>query len=113
MPDPKRDFIGGVLDRFMSRIPPPPRPTPPKPPAVITPGTPQYELATAQDEARRNPEFAPQGEDGPTFCNRATCEIVKRIKGPMAALTYPSGEYAVANDAGRYLAVEARQIRGT
>jgi len=109
VPDQKHDFIGGILDRFMGRTAPPPRPQPPslpKPPATATPGTPQYALTKAQDDARNDPAFKPKA-DGTTFCNRATCEIVKQMKGPMAALTYPNGEYAVANDAGRYLAIEA------
>jgi len=110
MPQQERDFIGGILDRFMGRTPPSPRPAPPKPPPAITPGTSQYELTKAQDDARNNPAFAPR-QDGTTFCNRATCEIVQRMKGPMGALTYPKGEYAVANDAGRYLAIDAKPDR--
>jgi RHS repeat-associated protein len=35
----------------------PPPPSAPKPPAVITPGTPQYKLAAAQEAARNNPKF--------------------------------------------------------
>jgi len=109
MPDEKHGFIGGILDRVMGRTPPPPRPQPPglpRPPATATPGTPQYELTRAQDDARSNPAFKPK-EDGTTFCNRAVCETVKRTKGPMGALTYPNGEYDVANDAARYLAEDA------
>src|SRR5882724_3292639 len=63
----------------------------PPPPAVITPGTPQNDLANAQDNARNNPAFAPQGERGTperkTFCNMATCSILRTYGGPMDALT--------------------------
>ena len=114
MPDHKHDFVGGILDRLVGRTAPPPRPQPPslpKPSATATPGTAQYELTKAQDDARNNPAFKPR-QDGTTFCNRATREIVKQMKGPMSALTYPNGEFAVANDAAGYLAEDAYSPAG-
>ncbi len=81
-------------------IPPPPRPPTPKPPAAITPGTPENRLMTAQDAARTNPAFAPQGTPGSpdrrTFCNFATCSIVETVGGPMGALT-SNGQPNLAN----------------
>jgi hypothetical protein len=115
MPDRKYGLVNGLVDLLKGRAPLPPRPRPPglpKPPAAETPGTPQYELSRVQDDARSNPAFQPK-RDGTTFCNRAVCETVKRMKGPMGALTYPSGEYAVANDAARYLAEDSMLPSGS
>ena len=93
-------------------IPPPPPPPAPKPPAVVTPGTPQNTIATAQDAARQNPAFAPQGTPGSpdrvTFCNYATCSIIKAVGGPMDALTNASGTPNLANTDARTLANSPR-----
>jgi hypothetical protein len=114
MPDANHNVVDSIVDLLKGRAPLPSRPQPPgmpKPSATETPGTPQYELTKAQDDARNNPAFQPK-RDGTTFCDRATCEIVRQMKGPIGALTYPNGEYAVANDAARYLAEDALQPSG-
>ena len=82
-------------------IPPPPKPKPTKPPAVITPGTPQNRLAQAQDSARANPAFAPVGRPGSrnrrTFCNYATCNIATNTDAPLGPLENDDGNPNVAN----------------
>ncbi len=75
---------------------------------MITPGTPQNDLAQAQDDARTNDAYKPYlNRDGTlrtSYCNQATCAIVKSQNGPMDALKYrDSGNTAVANDAARQL----------
>src|ERR1035441_8021341 len=76
-------------------IPPPPPPPAPKPPAVITPGTPQNNLANAQAAARNNPNFQPVGTPGQpgrtTFCNMATCAIVRATGGSTDGLVNAQG----------------------
>jgi len=88
-----RDFVGGIVDLLKGRAPLPPQPHPPglpKRPATETPGMRQYELTRAQDDARNNPAFQPK-RDGTTFCNRAVCETVKRMKGPMGVSPIQAG----------------------
>ena len=85
----------------------PPSPPTPEPPAVITAGTPQNDLAQAQDAARTDDAYKPKlksnGELDKSFCNTATHDIVQSAGGSTDGLTYPNGTTAVANDAGRYL----------
>ena len=95
----------GKLGTTCNEPPPPPPPTTPPPPAVITPGTPQNNLANAQDSARSNPNFAPQGPpDNKTFCNLATCDIVSTVGGPTDPLTDKNGNPNLANTDARTLA---------
>jgi hypothetical protein len=107
------NFLEKLLDHIVGKTPEPWRPQPPKTPKVITPGTPQNALAQAQDDARRNPAFQPKDDTGPTFCNTATYEIVKRAGGPLGALEYEQGKAAAANDMARYLSVESGSPGGT
>jgi hypothetical protein len=74
----------------------PPSPPTPEPPAVITPGTPQNDLAQAQDAARTDDAYKPEKQPGGrTFCNTATHDIVQSVGGPTDGLTYPNGTTAV------------------
>jgi hypothetical protein len=75
---------------------PPPPPAPPPTPAVITPGTPQNDLANAQDKARTDPKFAPV-PNGPTYCNLATCSILKTYGGPLDGSLTTNGIPNMAN----------------
>jgi RHS repeat-associated protein len=77
--------------------PTPPTPLPPPPPAMITPGTPQYNLASAQDSAMANPAFAPDNATNKTFCNLATCDVMGTLGGPMDALMGGKGAPNLAN----------------
>jgi RHS repeat-associated protein len=92
-------------------------PKPPKPPAVITSGTPQYALATAQGSARQNPAFAPTGMPGTydrvTHCNEATCRIVKDVGGSTNGLVDQSGHPNLANTDARTLATSPDWRRAT
>jgi hypothetical protein len=102
-------WVDRVLDLLTKPVPAPPASPPPEPPATIMPGTPQNDLIKAQDAARANPRYEPTFDDTgnlkSSYCNQATCDIVQKVNGPMAALKYPgSGNMAVANDAARYLA---------
>jgi len=81
---------------------PPSAGPPPPPPPAITPGTPQNDLANAQDTARSNPSFQPRG--GKTFCNLATCDIVSNAGGPTGTLTDKNGNPNLANTDARTLA---------
>jgi hypothetical protein len=102
------NFLENMLDRIVGKTPEPPRAQPPKTPDVITPGTAQYALAQAQDEARNNPAFKYSGTPGdPTFCNIATYDIVKRMGGPVQTLEYDKGKAALANQAAHQLAKDS------
>ncbi len=73
------------------------------PPAVITPGTPQNDLANAQDAARNDPTLAPVPNHGPTFCNIATCQIVGATGAPTDGLVNANGTPNLANVDARTL----------
>jgi RHS repeat-associated protein len=81
--------------------PPPPRRPPPPAPAVMTPGTPQYNLASAQAAARSNPAFRPTGVPGTpgrtTHCNEATCAIAEDIGASTNGLVNENGVPNSAN----------------
>jgi RHS repeat-associated protein len=81
--------------------PPPPKPKPLKPPAVITPGTPQNQLATAQANARQNPAFQPSGTPGKpdrrTHCNQASCQIATDVGADTEPLVDQNGRPNLAN----------------
>src|SRR5205807_5808844 len=81
-------------------------PPAPKPPAVITPGTPQNNLANAQDAARADPNLqpTPPGPGRKTFCNIATCQIVKATGTTTDALVNAQGQPNLANTDARTLA---------
>jgi RHS repeat-associated protein len=87
---------------------PPPPPPPPKPPAAVTPGTPQYKLAQAQQTAMNNPNFAPSGTPGTpgrtTHCNQATCQIVKDTGTSTNGLVDKNGNPNLANTDAKTLA---------
>ncbi len=91
-----------------AKMPPTPPPPPPKPPAVVTPGTPQYNLTNAQDAARANPSNQPVGTPGSpdrkTFCNMATCQIVRATGTTTDALVNASGTPNLANTDAKTLA---------
>ncbi len=88
--------------------PPPPPPPAPKPPAVITPGTPQNNLANAQDAARSDPKLQPVGTPGSadrkTFCNIATCQIVRNTGTTTEGLVNQNGTPNLANTDAKTLA---------
>lgn len=62
---------------------------------------------TAQDRARANPHFQPQGARGTpqrtTYCNLATCFVVRQTGAPIEPLLSPSGQPALANTDNRNL----------
>ena len=101
-------FWSWVADKFSPPPPPPPPPPAPEPPAVITPGTPQYQLAQIEQAARNNSSFAPVGQPGSpgrtTYCNIATTTQVQQAGGPTGALTNSSGTPNLANTDARTLA---------
>ena len=86
--------------------PPPPPPAPPPPPPVITPGTPQNNLANAQDAARADPTLqpTPPGPDHKTFCNIATCQIVRATGTTTDGLVNAHGQPNLANTDAQTLA---------
>src|SRR5258708_9453606 len=97
----------GVLDWLLNRIkgPLPPPPSPPSPvraPAVLIPGTPQYNLDQAQAAARVNPTFFPTAirgtPDPKTYCNLATTDIAKNTGAPTDPLIGKNGEPNLVND---------------
>jgi RHS repeat-associated protein len=87
--------------------PPPPPPPAPKPPAVVTPGTPQYNLANAQGRARENPALQPTGTPGTpgrtTHCNQATCQIARDTGTSTNGLVDRNGNPNLANTDARTL----------
>lgn len=98
-------------------VPPPPAPPAPKPPAVVTPGTPQYNLAAAQAAARSNPKFQPQGTPGQpdrkTFCNISVCAIVKATGGATDGIVNAQGQPNLANTDVKTLADSSAYQVGT
>ena len=97
----------------MSTAPPPP----PGAPAMVTPGTPQYNLAQAQDAARNNPNFQPTGVPGQsgrtTHCNQATCAIVRAVGGSTNGLVNAQGQPNLANTDAQTLAHSPNYQVGT
>jgi RHS repeat-associated protein len=120
LPTSRADGDGhGIIDRVLcalgssaackNLVPAPPSPPPAPPtPAVITPGTPQNNLANAQDAARANPNNQPVGTPGSpdrkTFCNIATCQIVKATATTTDGLVNAHGQPNLANTDAHTLA---------
>ena len=86
--------------------PSPPPPPAPQTPPVITPGTPQNNLANAQDAARADPNLqpTPPGPGRKTFCNIATCQIVRNTGTTTDALVDKNGTPNLANTDAKTLA---------
>jgi len=81
---------------------PKPPALPPLPPAPEgAPGTTTYPLVRAQDAARSNPSFRPQGEPDTagrrTFCNQATCFVANETGAPAGPLVDTTGSPTNAN----------------
>lgn len=114
--DKLNNFVHG--NGWQNTPTPTPAPTPPPaPPAVITPGTPQNTLANAQAAARNNPNFQPVGTPGQpgrtTYCNMATCAIVRGVGASTDGLVNAQGQPNLANTDVKTLANSSAYQPGT
>jgi hypothetical protein len=118
-----RGVLDWLVDKVKGQPPAPELPATMKPPGAPpgAPGSSQYPLIKAQDEARADPKNQPKPNQGDTYCNIATYNTAKAMNAPMdpfitqvePSKIYPKGvRPATANEMADNLASAAAAGKG-